>query len=338
MTVTQAWDYWLQYRRGEVRENTWASYKQVSVYIVGPLLVGSKMERFDFARRGKVSPDAHFIEMLGQVELSKLSTAQIRAWHRTLTTLVSTNTANVAKKFLRAALCLAAEDFALRVPPMPSRMGRGRTRSKKLILTPDQVGRLIQAALRDERGIYYAFPFLTGVRPSEQLALLWGDVDLMEGVIRIRRTQQVNGRVTELTKTAASVRDIPISPLLRTLLQNWNRVCPTIDTCARRVFPLLGRRGRNNYRKTGGALTYTNFLYTYWRPALAALQLPRVTPHSARHAFISTLQAQGVEVGLVAKLAGHANATITLEHYTQAVRGGQGAVEALETAYRETFR
>jgi integrase len=58
-----------------------------------------------------------------------------------------------------------------------------------------------------------------------------------------------------------------------------------------------------------------------------------VAPHSARHAFISTLQAKDVEVELVAKLAGHANAAITLSHYTQAVRGGAAAVEALEQAY-----
>ena len=37
------------------------------------------------------------------------------------------------------------------------------------------------------KGIYYAFPFLTGVRPSEQLALQWRDVDFASGAIHIRR-------------------------------------------------------------------------------------------------------------------------------------------------------
>jgi hypothetical protein len=46
-----------------------------------------------------------------------------------------------------------------------------------------------------------------------------------------------------------------------------------------------------------------------------------VTPHSARLSFISTLQAQGVEVGLVAKLAEHKSAVVTLSHYTRAIRG-----------------
>ena len=58
-----------------------------------------------------------------------------------------------------------------------------------------------------------------------------------------------------------------------------------------------------------------------------------MTHHSARHSFVSTLQAQGVEVGLVAKLAGHANPAVTLGHYTQAVRGGADALAVLDRAY-----
>jgi integrase len=81
-------------------------------------------------------------------------------------------------------------------------------------------------------------------------------------------------------------------------------------------------------------LSYANFIRTYWRPVLRGLGLPIVTPHSARHVFISTLQSLGIEVGLVAKLAGHADVAVTLSHYTQAVRGGQAAVETLEAAYR----
>ena len=78
---------------------------------------------------------------------------------------------------------------------------------------------------------------------------------------------------------------------------------------------------------------YANFRNRFWRPIFIKIGLPYVTPHSARHAFISTLQAKGIEVGLVAKLGGHANAAITLSHYTQAVRGGEAAMQALEDAY-----
>ncbi len=70
-----------------------------------------------------------------------------------------------------------------------------------------------------------------------------------------------------------------------------------------------------------------------WAPALKRLGLPAVTPHLAHHSFISTMQAQGMEVGLVAKLAGHKGAMVTLSHYTHAMRKGEDAVQALDKAY-----
>lgn len=336
LTVAQAVEHWLENRRCEVKASTWRSYRQAVGYIVGPLLVGTKLERHVFARRGEKTDGAQFIEMLGPKPIADLSTADIRSWHRTLSTQVSGYTANVAKKFLCAALALAAEDFNVRVPLMPSHLGRGRIKLKKLILTLGQVGRLLQAAVEDEfKGIYYAFPFLTGVRPSEQLALLWQEIDFDAGIIRIQRMQEQDGSLTEFTKTAAGTREIPMCSLLRSLLLRWRRVCPHRIRTLHRVFPRLGRLPSSPGQPMGGGgpLSYANFRMSYWRPAFAALGLPYVTPHSARHAFISTLQAQGIEVGLVAKLAGHANATVTLSHYTQAVRGGEAAVQALETAF-----
>jgi len=336
MTVAHTMDYWLEARRSEVKQATWDSYRQIARYVVGPLLMGTGHERRRFTLSGQRPRGAEFVELLGSTRLSVLTTADVRRWHKAVASHVSTYTANIAKKVLRAALVMVAEDFHLRVPPMPSRVGRGRSRPKKVILSPDQVGRLLEAALKDERkGVYYGFPFLTGVRPSEQLALLWQDVDFHTGLIRIRRVQEHDGTIAEFTKTAAGMRDIPMSPMLRAMLVKWRAACPSGSGAPHRVFPRLGnahcRRGRN--WSAGGPLSYENFRASYWRPALRSLGLPYVTSHSARHAFISTLQAQGIEVGLVAKLAGHANATVTLAHYTQAVRGGEAAVEALERAY-----
>lgn len=336
LTVAQAVEDWLENRRSEVKAGTWKSYRQGAGYITKALLIGTKVQRGTFARRGRMPAGAEFVETLGRKRVADLTTADIRHWHRTLTTQVSSHTANVAKKFLRAALALAAEDFHLRVPPMPSNLARGKGKAKKAILTPEQVGRLLNAALHDEqKGIYYAFPFLTGVRSSEQLALLWQDIDLVAGNIRIQRMQEQDGSSTEFTKTVASTRDIPVSPLLKTMLIRWRLICPRKNGELHRVFPALGnlqkRPGPNQI--AGSPLSYASFRINYWRPALVALGLPYVTPHSARHTFISTLQAQGVEIGLVAKLAGHANATVTLGHYTQAVRGGEAALLRLDEAY-----
>jgi integrase len=339
-TVAEVVEHWLESRRNQVKPGTWRSYQQAVGYITGPLLVGTKLQRHAYARTGVKPVSGELIEMLGAVRVADLTTADIRNWHRTLTMHVSAYTANVAKKFLRAALALAAEDFSSRVPSMPSHLGRGRAKPRKTILTPAEVSRLLKAALEDEpKGVYYAFPFLTGVRPSEQLALSWDDVDFAGGIIRIERMQEQDGSITEFTKTAAGTREIPMSSLLRSMLLKWREACPRGDGGLPRVFPRLGRLpdAPGQPLSGGGTLSYANFRKSYWQPAFAALGLPYVTPHSARHTFISTLQAQGVEIGLVAKLAGHANATVTLNHYTQAVRGASPAIEALQRAYEAGF-
>ena len=335
MTVSDVMEHWLQNRRREVKPGTWASYRQAVHYVVGPLLLGTKLERHRYARYGAMSGEARLLEMLGSVRVGDLTTADIRAWNRSLADAVSAYTANVANKFLKAALALVAEELHVRVPAMPTKLGKGRPKPRKHILAPAEVGRLLAAATQDEeKGVYYAFPFLTGVRPSEQLALLWEDVDLANGIIRIQRMQERDGSLTEVTKTAAGRRDIPMCSQLQTMLRRWQHNCPlNAEGQLHRVFPCVGFGKAGRHGKRGSPLSYANFRSGYWRPALLALGLPYVTPHSARHAFISTLQAQGVEVGLVAKLAGHANANVTLGHYTQAVRGGEAALVALEKAY-----
>jgi integrase len=333
-TVGDVVKYWLTVRQGQIKASTFRDYKQVSQYIVGPLLIGTKWDRHRWNRSRAIARDAQFLELLGPIQLHDLTTSLIRDWHKMLSVHTSPHVAGVAKKHLRTALTLVAEDFQVKVPTMPSRTGRGRPRRIKKILTPDQVGFLLEGAERDTRkGMYYAFPFLTGVRPSEQLALQWRDVDFSSGLIHVRRMVEQGGRLCEFTKTAAGMREIPLAPALAVMLYRWQAICPSSHDPFGHVFPCLGLRGRPS-KKRGHPLSYVNFLNNYWRPGLLGHGLPYVTPHSARHVFISTLQSKGVEVGLVAKLAGHANPTVTLSHYTQAVRGGDVAVRLLETAYR----
>jgi len=118
------------------------------------------------------------------------------------------------------------------------------------------------------------------------------------GCIRIRRIQLKNGAVSEVTKTDAGLRDIPMSPSLKEALLAWRLRCPRNDGRLERVFPAPGRlRAWPQTREGGGGpLLYNNFRARIWAPFLKKLGLPAVTPHSACHAFISTLQAQGVEV------------------------------------------
>jgi hypothetical protein len=89
MTVAEVVDYWLNNRSGEVKGSTWDSYRQAAGYIVGPLLIGSKLERHLYARKGLRPAGSQFIDMLGPKLIADLTTADIRGWHKTLVAQVS---------------------------------------------------------------------------------------------------------------------------------------------------------------------------------------------------------------------------------------------------------
>jgi integrase len=337
ITVGDAVAAWLETKRGTVRPITFATYAFQSRYVVGPLPTGEARRAIIHSGKG-AKPKDRPIELLGREKVQELTTRRIRTWHKLLSEEVSIYCANKAMQLLKAALALAAEDHEFRPPAMPTGLQRQRDKARKAVLTPDEVAKLLATARDDVvNGVYVAFPFLAGTRPSEQLGLMWDDVDFEANVIRIRRIQLRDGSFSEFTKTAASVRSIPMSPLLREMLLTWRIRCPRKEGELERVFPAFGvARTWPLPRAGGGPLIYGNFRKRFWTTTLKRLGLPAVTPHSARHSFISTLQAQGVEVGLVARLAGHKNAVVTLSHYTHAMRGGDDAVKALDRAYAGT--
>jgi integrase len=335
-TVGEAINHWLGDRKGKVKPNTLAGHRTVLKHVDGPWLAGTREQRAVYADTGRAPKGVPLLPMLGKVKLTELTTAAIRTWHGDVALNCGAYTANRSASLLRSVLALAEEDFGVRAPVMPTNLGRRRSREKKAILAPEQIGALIAAARQDpEHGIFYAFPFLTGTRPSEQLGLRWDAVDFERSVIRICRIQERDGSLTEMTKTEAGMREVPMGAILREMMLEWRLRCPRLRGELHRVFPGPGRLQPWPKPRLGGGgpLLYQNFRKRYWQPVFAKLGLPYVTPHSARHSFISTLQAQGIEVGLVAKLAGHASAVVTLGHYTQAVRGGEAAA-ALDAAYR----
>ncbi|NEU14860.1 site-specific integrase [Methylobacterium sp. BTF04] len=336
ITVAEAVALWLEGRRGEVKNQTLHGYEQGARYISEPLLVGATpAQRRAYTETGHIPVGALLKPTLGEIKIDRLGTADIRTWHKMLSREVGPSSASRARKYLGSALALAAEDLGIRPPTMPSRL-KGAPKVKKAILTSNQIVELLAIAQNDpEKGVYVAFPFLAGTRPSEQLALMWEDVDFETNVILIRRMQEMSGVVCEVTKTEAGRRSIPMPTRLRSMLLAWRAICPWREGEPRRVFPGLGVRRTWPQPRVGGGgtLLYSNFRSRIWAPLLKRAGVPYVTPHSARHSFISMLQAEGVEVGLVAKIAGHASPAVTLSHYTQAVRGGEVALAAIERAY-----
>lgn len=335
-TVAEAVEYWLKHCEGRVLPQTLISYSRIARnYISGPIIEGTKQEKFEYRTAGSLPPGKKPVHMLGHHRIAELTTAQIRTWHQTVVKIATPFVAKEARKHLSTVLAMVGEDFGIRVPPMPRRMVSGHRKKERLLLRPDQIKAIFDGANEDRYGLYYVFLFMTGVRPGEMLGLLWEDIDFIDNVVHIRRNQDNRGVIKNFPKTAAGQRRIPMAPLLRQALLEWKKQCPRREGLPHRVFPCLGYRYNDplGQSRAGGALLLANFRNRIWKPLLQRLDLPPVTPYVTRHLVISNLQAQGVEVGTVAKIAGHANPQITLQHYTHQVRDSAGVMDRLGTAY-----
>lgn len=338
-TLKKAVVYWLKNKESSVQAKTHSAYTQVAHdYIIGPVFKGTHHEKYQFYLTGKKPADSDWVPMLGgDRKIDEITTAEIRMWYQRVLSVASTYCAKVAKKHLASIFRLIEEDYEVRLARMPSRPGPTHRRKTRQLLSDEQVRMVFAEAQRDKKwGVYYAFLLFTGVRPSEMLGLLWQDVDLKNGRVLIRRTQDMQGNLKETPKTEAGVRYIPLNTRLRQMLSEWRECCPRVDGELYRVFPAQSHergRGKGGKMHKDGRLLLSNFRMRVWYAMLDRLGLPRISLYAARHMVISHLQAQGVEIGTVAKIAGHASPQITLQYYTHSVREYDGVMDKLDKAY-----
>ena len=143
-----------------------------------------------------------------------------------------------------------------------------------------------------ERRTYHAFVFFrfwTGTRPSEAIALRWGDVDLKNQRIRIRRSRVLgeDGR----PKTGRSRRDVVVHGGLKKIL----RAClPRRPAPEDFVFTTPG----------GAPIDEANFQRREWLPALRALRIRPRPFYNCRHTYISMLLAAGAKPLFVCRQTG----------------------------------
>ena len=146
-----------------------------------------------------------------------------------------------------------------------------------------------------------------GLRIGEVCGLQWGDFDLQNGVLSVRRTVKriymAPGKTTLVTqspKTQSSERDIPIPTGILGLLKEEyvgqsNDVWFLSDTELRPVEPRCYYKSLQGYLKQA--------------------QVPVVRPHALRHTFATTCLQAGCNVKTLSELMGHSNPDITLKRY-----------------------
>lgn len=162
-----------------------------------------------------------------------------------------------------------------------------------------------------------------GLRRGEALGLRWEDVDLHAGLLHIRHALQMQPKGTFVLagpKTRSSVRDVPILPILRAVLD-------TLPHDTEYILPQYASSGCFQY----AFRQYIKFMSRY-DPAFT------LTPHDLRHTFASICYDASIDVKSAQAFLGHANPSTTLNIYTHLSAERQSiSIDALATFTSERY-
>jgi len=250
--------------------------------------------------------EGYLIPKFGAAALPELSRKMIKDELKTLK--VSNKSLANIQSVLRAALTDAIDEYEL----IESNPIAGWTyRNKEALSSEDEIDpftadeqSVILLNLEGQARNFVQFAFWTGMRTSELVALDWGDVDFVRGMVRVSRAQtQVSG-AAEVPKTAAGRRDVKLLPPALEALEaqkqhTWLR--------GKEIFqnPRTGERwaGDQPIRKT------------MWQPALKRGGVRYRFPYQTRHTYASMMLSAGEHPMWVAAQMGHADWTMIARVY-----------------------
>lgn len=258
----------------------------------------------------------HITPTFGTMQLGKLTDLHIERWHAALHA-EKPYTAKAVRILFRQALDYAVRKGYITTNPMrDAELTTGEPGRDIQPLTVTQARALLEATQGHRLEALYLVALTLGLRRGEVLALLWEDVDLDNGTLRITGTLQRVGKelVRGKPKTDTSAALIPLPrPVVQALRKHKER-----QAKEREQLSLIGAWTETGYvfTSTVGTPFEPRNLLTQFKVFLRLAGLPEtIRFHDLRHSCATLLIAQGVHPRVIMQYLRHARISTTMDTY-----------------------
>jgi integrase len=258
----------------------------------------------------------YFVRAIGHLKLGEVSNKAIQD---VLTGMaaqgLSRRTLEYARAVLHAALADATRQGLLAKNPADYLKLPPKIKRPPSVLAMEQVSKLLEVTATDPMAPLWRLLLTTALRPGEALALLWGDLNVEDRWLSVRRTLVDDGHgkvsLVEATKTDGSTRRIGLPESTVEALRDHKKRQSTAILQAGEKYNRLGLIFAN---ELGRPMDHSA-VRRRWKAALKTAGLPQVRLYDTRHTHLTALLAAGADLAWVAARAGHSDVSLTASTY-----------------------
>ncbi len=249
----------------------------------------------------------HLIPVFGMLPLDALTKQELQAYLNELGKRYSKSTLCKVRLCVLGMYAAAIDEGLCTVNPAQGvKLKSLVEKQNKRTYTAAEVDKLFEYAATHRYGLGVCIMLDTGCRCSEMLGLKWEDVDFHGRCIHIKRasvTVDYKAYVS-IPKSASSVRTLPLTSRLLSLLQNRKAFAATEY--------IVPAPNGNPYTPANYTKNRYNLLF---KDCEADIGLFRLSPHELRHTCGTVLYERSGDIYAVSKFLGHSNVAITTNFY-----------------------
>lgn len=221
---------------------------------------------------------------------------------------------------LRAMFNAAVADEKIEASPVEMVKNRKHQRKPPDPFTREEMEIILRYMDRYPRHLevianYFRFAFAAGMRPSELIALRWGDIDWNRKTATVSRALV---RHQEKDTKTHKVREVDLNPLALAAL------------LAQKAHTFMKGLNEPIFCSPEGErwLSERRLRKDFFQPCLKAVGIRQRHAYNTRHTFATVALMAGINPAYISTQLGHADTAMLFKHYAKWIKGADSGIEA----------